>query len=195
MSPHQFNETSNRTALTITDRFKKDMWEKISKEMQLPWRAAEAMHWQIGEVEMAQRANVPVFHLAGQQNASMSGGALVDSRSSTSPGSVSSGPAHVQAYAHTHTHNHSLPQAGHQMPASISPEQVRMVRRNSGGSSPGAGPLLRNRADSARSCQASSANYTPRSAPALPPLGEITTPQSRCPLPPVVTSAEAARRF
>ena len=42
------------------------MWEKIAKEMQLPWRAAEAMHWQIGEVEMASRANVPVFHLAGQ---------------------------------------------------------------------------------------------------------------------------------
>lgn len=33
--------------------------------MALPWRAAEAMHWQIGEVEMASRANVPVFHLAG----------------------------------------------------------------------------------------------------------------------------------
>ena len=47
------------------DRFKKDMWEKIAKEMALPWRAAEAMHWQIGEVEMASRANVPVFHLAG----------------------------------------------------------------------------------------------------------------------------------
>ena len=45
------------------------MWEKIAKEMQLPWRAAEAMHWQIGEVEMAQRANVPVFHLAGGGNA------------------------------------------------------------------------------------------------------------------------------
>jgi len=41
------------------------MWEKIAKEMALPWRAAEAMHWQIGEVEMASRANVPVFHLAG----------------------------------------------------------------------------------------------------------------------------------
>lgn len=175
------------------------MWEKISKEMALPWRAAEAMHWQIGEVEMAQRANVPVFHLAGQQNASTTTGAMPDSRSSTSPGSVSSGPAHVHihgqghGHSHAHTHNHSLPQVSHPMHASISPEQVRMVRRNSGASSPGASSLLRHRADSARSCQ--NAAYTPRSAPALPPLGEITTPQSRCPLPPVVTSAEAARRF
>ena len=191
------------------------MWEKISKEMALPWRAAEAMHWQIGEVEMAQRANVPVFHLAGQQNANTTPGAgMPDSRSSTSPGSVASGPAHVHvqnhihnhshghAYSHAHTHNHSLPQASsHPMHASsISPEQIRMVRRNSGASSPGASSLLmRHRADSARSCQTGGggggAAYTPRSAPALPPLGEITTPQSRCPLPPVVTSAEAARRF
>jgi len=55
------------------------MWEKIAKEMQLPWRAAEAMHWQIGEVEMASRANVPVFHLAGQ----------VSSASSQTPNSIS----------------------------------------------------------------------------------------------------------
>lgn len=171
------------------------MWEKISKEMALPWRAAEAMHWQIGEVEMAQRANVPVFHLAGQSNTTATPGAMPDSRSSTSPGSVASGPAYGPGYsrAHSHTHNHSLPQASHMMHASISPEQVRMVRRNSGASSPGASSLLRHRADSARSCQTQA--FTPRSAPALPPLGEITTPQSRCPLPPVVTSAEAARRY
>lgn len=171
------------------------MWEKISKEMALPWRAAEAMHWQIGEVEMAQRANVPVFHLAGQQNTTTTAGALPDSRSSTSPGSVASGPAFGPGYshAHSHTHNHSLPHVSHPIHASISPEQVRMVRRNSGASSPGASSLLRHRADSARSCQTQA--FTPRSAPALPPLGEITTPQSRCPLPPVVTSAEAARRY
>lgn len=54
-----------RPDLANVPRFKKDMWEKIAKEMQLPWRAAEAMHWQIGEVEMAHRANVAVFHLAG----------------------------------------------------------------------------------------------------------------------------------
>nr|WCL15689.1 MYB transcription factor 10 [Cladosporium cladosporioides] len=195
----EWDEEKKNKLARLYERFKKDMWEKISKEMALPWRAAEAMHWQIGEVEMAQRANVPVFHLAGQQNANTTAGAMPDSRSSTSPGSVSSGPAHIHVhghghgYSHAHTHNHSLPQVSHPMHASISPEQVRMVRRNSGASSPGASSLLRHRADSARSCQNTA--YTPRSAPALPPLGEITTPQSRCPLPPVVTSAEAARRF
>jgi hypothetical protein len=33
----------------------------IAKEMNLPWRAVEAMHWQMGAEEMAQRANVALF--------------------------------------------------------------------------------------------------------------------------------------
>jgi hypothetical protein len=32
--------------------------------MQVPWRAAEAMHWQLGEAEMARRAGVVPFSLA-----------------------------------------------------------------------------------------------------------------------------------
>lgn len=55
------------------------MWEKIAKEMALPWRAAEAMHWQIGEVEMASRANVPVFHLAGQSSSTSSQSSMAPS--------------------------------------------------------------------------------------------------------------------
>ncbi|KAI7305450.1 hypothetical protein KC315_g14667 [Hortaea werneckii] len=66
----EWDEEKKNKLARLYERFKKDMWEKIAKEMQLPWRAAEAMHWQIGEVEMAQRANVPVFHLAGGGNAS-----------------------------------------------------------------------------------------------------------------------------
>ncbi len=33
----------------------------IAKEMSLPWRAVESMHWHMGAEEMAQRANVAVF--------------------------------------------------------------------------------------------------------------------------------------
>jgi hypothetical protein len=33
----------------------------IAKEMGLPWRAVEAMHWQMGCEDMASRANVSVF--------------------------------------------------------------------------------------------------------------------------------------
>lgn len=40
------------------------MWSKIAEEMQLPWRAAEAMHWQLGEADMARRAGVIPFSLS-----------------------------------------------------------------------------------------------------------------------------------
>lgn len=164
------------------------MWEKISKEMQLPWRAAEAMHWQIGEVEMAQRANVPVFHLAGQS--SSQGGVLIERVSSTSPPSAVSPPSSL---SYSHTHNHSLPQISMaQPPHSVSPVQSRL-RRNSSGSSPvDHPPPLRRRADSARSVPtASSAHRT-----LLPPLGELTgMPQPhRYTLPPVVPPSESGRR-
>ena len=40
------------------------MWEKVAKELCMPYRAAEAMHWHLGEHEMAARANVPIFQLS-----------------------------------------------------------------------------------------------------------------------------------
>lgn len=40
------------------------MWAKVAEELAVPWRAAEAMHWQLGEAEMAKRAGVVPFSLA-----------------------------------------------------------------------------------------------------------------------------------
>lgn len=40
------------------------MWSKIAEELNVPWRAAEAMHWQLGEQEMARRAGVTPFSLS-----------------------------------------------------------------------------------------------------------------------------------
>ena len=37
------------------------MWAQIALEMKIPWRAAEGMHWQLGEVEIAQRAGTVPF--------------------------------------------------------------------------------------------------------------------------------------
>jgi hypothetical protein len=45
-------------------RFKAEMWSKVAEEMAIPWRAAEAMHWQLGEQEMARRAGVVPFSLS-----------------------------------------------------------------------------------------------------------------------------------
>jgi hypothetical protein len=44
------------------------MWSRIAEEMAIPWRAAEAMHWQMGEHEMARRAGVTPFTLANTNN-------------------------------------------------------------------------------------------------------------------------------
>jgi hypothetical protein len=44
------------------------MWSRIAEEMAIPWRAAEAMHWQMGEHEMARRAGVTPFTLANTAN-------------------------------------------------------------------------------------------------------------------------------
>ncbi len=40
------------------------MWSKVAEEMAMPWRAVEAMHWQMGEHEMAKRAGVTPFSLS-----------------------------------------------------------------------------------------------------------------------------------
>lgn len=37
------------------------MWSKVAEEMAIPWRAAEAMHWQLGEHDIARRAGVTPF--------------------------------------------------------------------------------------------------------------------------------------
>ncbi|KAK5759799.1 hypothetical protein LTS12_010139 [Elasticomyces elasticus] len=185
----EWDEEKKNKLARLYERFKKDMWEKIAKEMQLPWRAAEAMHWQIGEVEMAQRANVPVFHLAGQ--AALAGHASITGEASGERTSPSSATGPVPTTSYSHTHNHSLPQLPQTYPQPISPEQARL-RRNSNGSSPSAAEVLRRRADSARSVTASSS----LSRTLLPPLGDLTGPpsQTRYNLPPVVTSPDVGRR-
>ncbi|KAK5133352.1 hypothetical protein LTR08_007786 [Meristemomyces frigidus] len=188
----EWDEEKKNKLARLYERFRKDMWEKISKEMQLPWRAAEAMHWQIGEVEMAQRANVPVFHLAGQgsmQQQQMS--TMPEVRTtSTSPPSATELPTMV---SYSHTHNHSLPQVPPALPQPLSPVQARL-RRNSAGSSPsGPSSSLRDRADSARSVPTALA--PPRTL--LPPLGDMGAPpaQTRYNLPPVVTSPDVKREY
>ncbi|CAK4032665.1 Transcription factor MYB98 [Lecanosticta acicola] len=180
----EWDEEKKNKLARLYERFKKDMWEKISKEMQLPWRAAEAMHWQIGEVEMAQRANVPVFHLAGQHGPERS--QEPESRSSLSPCARTVQPPSAMAYSHTH--NHSLPQIPHSISHPVSPVQTRL-RRSSDDTSPPGHAALRRRADSARSMPISS---TPHNRTPLPPLVDVTGPPAAPPrytLPPVVTDS------
>lgn len=65
------------------------MWEMVAKEMGLPWRAIEAIHWQMGAEEMASRANVPVF----QPHATAAGGRTKSPPGSKNPSLAPAPPA------------------------------------------------------------------------------------------------------
>nr|POF14874.1 hypothetical protein CFP56_71258 [Quercus suber] len=143
--------------------FKKDMWDKISREMQLPWRAAEAMHWQIGEIEMAQRANVPVFHFAGHSHSvSSNTGPGPDCRNDiVSPRSVYAAPT---GSAYSHTHSHGLPQ--------VDSQSSGLRKSSTGESSDGLSSLLY-RTDSVRSVPVISSHLV-TTGTVLPPLGDLS---------------------
>lgn len=60
------------------------MWSKISQELAVPWRAAEAMHWHMGEQEIARRTSAAPWSSSNEPfNSSLSGqssASLNDSR-------------------------------------------------------------------------------------------------------------------
>lgn len=49
-------------------RMKADLWQPLANELGVPWRSAEAMHWLLGEREMARRANTIPFALVSGPN-------------------------------------------------------------------------------------------------------------------------------
>ncbi|KAK4115553.1 hypothetical protein N656DRAFT_691130, partial [Canariomyces notabilis] len=59
----EWDEERKNKLARLYERFKPEMWAKVAEEMQVPWRAAEAMHWQLGEIDMARRAGVVPFSL------------------------------------------------------------------------------------------------------------------------------------
>ncbi|KAK1754565.1 hypothetical protein QBC47DRAFT_402979 [Echria macrotheca] len=59
----EWDEERKNKLARLYERFKPEMWAKVAEEMQVPWRAAEAMHWQLGETDMARRAGVIPFSL------------------------------------------------------------------------------------------------------------------------------------
>ncbi|KAL2350427.1 hypothetical protein BJ546DRAFT_858345, partial [Cryomyces antarcticus] len=97
----EWDEEKKNKLARLYDRFKKEMWDKVAKEMAIPYRACEAMHWQLGEHEMAQRANVPVFQLTPT---SASAGADAASTERPSPASTTvSSPAGYETQIQNHT--------------------------------------------------------------------------------------------
>ena len=74
-------------------RMKPEMWAKVAEDLQVPWRAAESMHWALGEQEMARRAGVVPFSMAPAGYAPSAGttGGPVGSSSSSASGMDPSG--------------------------------------------------------------------------------------------------------
>ncbi|RDA94815.1 hypothetical protein CP533_4281 [Ophiocordyceps camponoti-saundersi (nom. inval.)] len=74
----EWDEERKNKLARLYERFKSEMWAKVAEELAVPWRAAEAMHWQLGEADMARRAGVVPFSLAavnvesGQQRGTVS---------------------------------------------------------------------------------------------------------------------------
>ena len=53
---------------------KAELWQPLANELGVPWRSAEAMHWLLGEREMARRANtVPFAMVSGANSAGPQG--------------------------------------------------------------------------------------------------------------------------
>ncbi|EEH33169.1 hypothetical protein PAAG_04222 [Paracoccidioides lutzii Pb01] len=48
----------------LYERFKAEMWANNTEELSVPWRAAEAMHWQLGEQDIARRTGTVPFSLS-----------------------------------------------------------------------------------------------------------------------------------
>ena len=114
-------------------RFKEQMWDMIAAEMGMPWRAIEAMHWQMGEHEIAHRANAPVFQLSSSSSSTTS-----VARSPTTPTAMPVQPVPISARSglltesHVHGHNRSHSQtAGFVSDSIIQPHNQRHGRSHS----------------------------------------------------------------
>ncbi|KAH6651425.1 hypothetical protein F5144DRAFT_475662, partial [Chaetomium tenue] len=66
----EWDEERKNKLARLYERFKSEMWAKVAEEIGVPWRAAEAMHWQLGETEMTKRAGVVPFSLNKASNES-----------------------------------------------------------------------------------------------------------------------------
>ncbi|KAJ6126235.1 hypothetical protein N7471_010728 [Penicillium samsonianum] len=60
----EWDETQKVKLARIYHRIKSQMWKDLANELGVPWRAAEAIHWQLGEANMAGLANAVPFPFA-----------------------------------------------------------------------------------------------------------------------------------
>jgi len=82
------------------------MWGTLAAELGIPWRAAEAMHWQLGEADMARRAGVVPFSLASTSgSSSLPHGPGGVHPSGISPAGLQPGPSGILGYGAEGSHS------------------------------------------------------------------------------------------
>ncbi|KAL9059597.1 MAG: hypothetical protein Q9162_001102 [Coniocarpon cinnabarinum] len=55
---NKFAMLYNRSVATLAKlQLKGEVWERLAKELHMPWRSVEDMHWQMGAAELTQRAS------------------------------------------------------------------------------------------------------------------------------------------
>ncbi|KAL9097080.1 MAG: hypothetical protein Q9163_006389 [Psora crenata] len=64
----EWDEEKKSKLARVYERLKADLWQPIATELNVPWRAAEAMHWILGEREIARRANTVPFSIVSGAN-------------------------------------------------------------------------------------------------------------------------------
>ncbi|KAG8526359.1 uncharacterized protein KY384_000352 [Bacidia gigantensis] len=64
----QWDEEKKTRLARVYERMRLEMWQPLAKELGVPWRSAEAMHWLLGEREIARRANTVPFALISGAN-------------------------------------------------------------------------------------------------------------------------------
>ncbi|KAG7103207.1 hypothetical protein HYQ44_017295 [Verticillium longisporum] len=116
----EWDEEKKTKLARLYERLKPEMWAKLAEEMAVPWRAAEAMHWQLGEADIARRNGVTPFSLAAVN--------VEQPQQSQPPLAARNSPSRQQHHHHHH-HAHS-----HSQGSIAPPPQARFPR--AGGYSP-----------------------------------------------------------
>ncbi|KAI9647553.1 hypothetical protein NHQ30_003938 [Ciborinia camelliae] len=130
----EWDEERKNKLARLYERFKQEMWSKVAEEMAVPWRAAEAMHWQLGENDMARRAGVVPFSLSsvnidtpssGSRASPARGHSYSQSASSTmgpgSAGSRYSRPGTAQGNPNSRGGTRTIAPRGESTPRSVPP--------------------------------------------------------------------------
>ncbi|KKA26939.1 hypothetical protein TD95_001059 [Thielaviopsis punctulata] len=115
----EWDEERKNKLARLYERFKPEMWQKVAEELAVPWRAAEAMHWRMGEEEMAKRAGVVPFSLSvndssSHRNTLSRGHSQPPPRSdysATLPHHPHGHPGYSRHHTMPHSHSMSLGQA------------------------------------------------------------------------------------